>query len=296
MCAAGVLGCHGACKWAPIGRGTPRATHHPRLTRIPLGGIAPEARYELLGSCSQEVNVKGIALITVWVLVFACGADADELGTLTTRIDSLQQLRQQLEAELTDVVATLAELQLQRSRILAGSAAGEAETSVETPDAVLLAAPRDDAAELATLPQGTQVVILDFVMPIYWKVLHDTLVGYVGDVSLERTPWMTELKSQRLKEYAGSSAPRSKPAGSPSTPLRLPAQGTVSLNAYNRVQSGMTYRQACQIIGFWGTELSNVDLAGYRTVMYMWQNPDGSNMNASFQNGKLVTKAQFGLR
>jgi hypothetical protein len=30
--------------------------------------------------------------------------------------------------------------------------------------------------------------------------------------------------------------------------------------------------------------------------MYSWQNDSGSNMNAMFQNGKLVNKAQLGLR
>jgi hypothetical protein len=30
--------------------------------------------------------------------------------------------------------------------------------------------------------------------------------------------------------------------------------------------------------------------------MYAWQNADGSNMNAMFQNDRLISKAQFGLR
>jgi hypothetical protein len=34
---------------------------------------------------------------------------------------------------------------------------------------------------------------------------------------------------------------------------------------------------------------------GYVSVMYIWKNSDGSNMNALFQNGKLLNKAQFGL-
>jgi hypothetical protein len=29
--------------------------------------------------------------------------------------------------------------------------------------------------------------------------------------------------------------------------------------------------------------------------MYSWKNRNGSNMNAMFQDGELVTKAQFGL-
>jgi hypothetical protein len=39
-----------------------------------------------------------------------------------------------------------------------------------------------------------------------------------------------------------------------------------------------------------------VELAGIKTVMYSWQNPDGSNMNAMFQDDKLVSKAQFMLK
>jgi len=45
-----------------------------------------------------------------------------------------------------------------------------------------------------------------------------------------------------------------------------------------------------------GTEMSRSDIAGYTTVMYSWQGPGLGNMNAMFQNGRLVTKAQFGLR
>jgi len=30
--------------------------------------------------------------------------------------------------------------------------------------------------------------------------------------------------------------------------------------------------------------------------MYQWVNPGGSNMNAMFQNNKLIEKAQFGLQ
>lgn len=38
-------------------------------------------------------------------------------------------------------------------------------------------------------------------------------------------------------------------------------------------------------------------MAGITTVMFMWEGTSfGGNMNAMFQNGKLVTKAQFGLR
>lgn len=70
----------------------------------------------------------------------------------------------------------------------------------------------------------------------------------------------------------------------------------VILHEYNLLQSGISYEEAERIIGFPGTEISSTDLGGIRTIMFAWSNPDGSNMNAMFQNGRLIQKAQFGLR
>jgi septal ring-binding cell division protein DamX len=58
----------------------------------------------------------------------------------------------------------------------------------------------------------------------------------------------------------------------------------------------VTYEEVVKIIGFEGTEMSSTEIGGIKTIMYSWQNDDGSNMNAMFQNNKLNTKAQFGLK
>jgi Domain of Unknown Function with PDB structure (DUF3862) len=64
---------------------------------------------------------------------------------------------------------------------------------------------------------------------------------------------------------------------------------------YNKIVEGMSYSEVVEIIGASGEELSRSDLAGTSTAMYSWVNSGGSNMNAMFQNGKLVSKAQLGL-
>ena len=69
----------------------------------------------------------------------------------------------------------------------------------------------------------------------------------------------------------------------------------VTMAEYDRIQKGMSYGQVTAIIGTAGTETSRSDLAGYSTIMYSWKNSNGSNMNAMFQNGALVMKAQYGL-
>ena len=71
---------------------------------------------------------------------------------------------------------------------------------------------------------------------------------------------------------------------------------TVTAAEYRQLTTGMTYDQAFEIIGFHGEELSRNEIAGILTVMVQWTNRDGGNMNAMFQNGRLIQKAQFGLR
>src|SRR5690242_11917409 len=76
----------------------------------------------------------------------------------------------------------------------------------------------------------------------------------------------------------------------------------VTMANYSRLKTGMTYSQVVNILGKEGTELSSSEIAGIKTIMYQWYgdgltgNVFGANMNVMFQNGKLVQKAQFGLR
>jgi len=72
---------------------------------------------------------------------------------------------------------------------------------------------------------------------------------------------------------------------------------------FSRIVNGMSYRQVVDIIGAEGELISSGHLEGVAgimedvdTVMYQWVNPDGSNMNAMFQNDRLINKAQLGLR
>ncbi len=58
----------------------------------------------------------------------------------------------------------------------------------------------------------------------------------------------------------------------------------------------MSYAQAVEILGDPGEEMSSNEIAGTKTVMYMWEGRTmGANMNAMFQNDKMIQKAQFGL-
>lgn len=78
---------------------------------------------------------------------------------------------------------------------------------------------------------------------------------------------------------------------------RTSSQPQITLSKYNQLQDGMSYSQVVQILGKPGVEISSSSIGGYKTVMIQWDVDEfGANMNAMFQNGKLISKAQFGLK
>lgn len=66
---------------------------------------------------------------------------------------------------------------------------------------------------------------------------------------------------------------------------------------FDQITTGMSYESVVSIVGGPGELLSESGIAGYVTKMYMWEGSCGlgANSNAMFQNGALVSKAQFGL-
>lgn len=69
----------------------------------------------------------------------------------------------------------------------------------------------------------------------------------------------------------------------------------ITLDKYNKISNGMTYNQVKKILGE-GQLTSQGQLLGTKTEIYEWINSDGSNMNVTFQNGKVESKAQFQLK
>ena len=111
-----------------------------------------------------------------------------------------------------------------------------------------------------------------------------------------------------IAPFAGNKT-KSPNAGSNSVPnkteLLAPApveqskeQTGVNMQNYTTLQTGMTYEEVVSILGKQGEEMSSTDMGGYKTIMYKWNGDSGfgANMNAMFQNGKLVSKAQLGLQ
>lgn len=78
-------------------------------------------------------------------------------------------------------------------------------------------------------------------------------------------------------------------------------KSAISLSEFNQIDTGMTYDEVVAIIGSDGEVLSEVDLGTgeeYKTIMYTWKGKGsiGANANITFQGGKVISKAQLGLK
>ncbi|HDR7436686.1 TPA: DUF3862 domain-containing protein [Bacillus anthracis] len=65
-----------------------------------------------------------------------------------------------------------------------------------------------------------------------------------------------------------------------------------------QIQNGMSYDDIVTIIGGDGELCSEATAGGYKTSLYTWEGQrwNGSNAKVTFKNGKIMTKAQFGIK
>lgn len=72
----------------------------------------------------------------------------------------------------------------------------------------------------------------------------------------------------------------------------------MTLEKYNNCRPGMTYEEVVEIIGSEGEPFSEVDISEINTKTYVWYGNKslGSNANITFQNNRLISKAQLGLQ
>ncbi len=116
-----------------------------------------------------------------------------------------------------------------------------------------------------------------------------------GVTGLIVTPVIFSLLAEKGKDVRQSSSPI------PQVTTRSEKKSDepmLTLTKFSQIQTGMSYDEVVAIIGSQGVEQSTNEIGDIRTVMVSWVNPGVMQGNASiiFQNGKLTSKSQFGLK
>lgn len=107
-------------------------------------------------------------------------------------------------------------------------------------------------------------------------------------------PKMDEL-SKKSNSSPASSSPSSSSDNSESTSSDTKSS-TLTLEKYNKIKNGMSYKEVVDIVGSEGTETSNSEIGKYKTVVYKWDGEGFSYLIATFQNDKMSFKSQYGLK
>ncbi len=78
------------------------------------------------------------------------------------------------------------------------------------------------------------------------------------------------------------------------------SKATVNYENFEKIKTGMSYNQVVEIFGKEGKIMSETDIGmgeEYKTTIYCWYDYTGiANCNVTIQGGKVVAKAQAGLR
>ncbi len=74
----------------------------------------------------------------------------------------------------------------------------------------------------------------------------------------------------------------------------------ITLEKFEKIETGMSYEQVVEIIGEEGSTISETNITNdekYHTIMYSWKAKNGiANANVTFQGNKVISKAQVGLK
>jgi hypothetical protein len=132
-----------------------------------------------------------------------------------------------------------------------------------------------------------------------------TLVGYVVCFAPGPTPEQVAAEAaQEAERVAKAEAEREKEAAVQHQDwiereaLRTEAEAAAQkMNATNfaRIHEGMTYEEVVAIVGPPSELVSSSQIGDIQIKMYQWNAGIVANANAMFQDGKMISKAQFGL-
>lgn len=137
---------------------------------------------------------------------------------------------------------------------------------------------QSDAIVLPPTVKTLAAILTIVAVGISWLVYQ-----YLIDPNAQPAQVRLEQKSASLQPAKGARVDNALPPG------------RITKAKYDRVREGMSYEEVIVILGNAGDPISTNQLVGTTTVMYVWRNANGSSMNAMFENGKLIQKAQFDL-
>lgn len=104
-----------------------------------------------------------------------------------------------------------------------------------------------------------------------------------------------DLADQSKTPTSSSPTTSSSPAASTS-PAGSDQKGGLTLEKFNRLKNGMTYKEVVDIVGSEGTQVASSGEGKYKVETYKWDGENFQYLIITFMGEKLYSKNQNGLK
>jgi hypothetical protein len=102
-----------------------------------------------------------------------------------------------------------------------------------------------------------------------------------------------------VKKATPSRTPKASPTDdddTPSSPTPVDSGYTLTMDQYKRISNGMTRAEVEKILGKEGTQLSSSSAGDTTYTVDQWETADYKSIILTFENDKVTTRAQAGLK
>ena len=151
-----------------------------------------------------------------------------------------------------------------------------------------------DAKELGNCPTCNKPLSKDRTNQLTWLANGFCALVIIGGLTIVYMVRNPEVYRRLLPSASVPSTPNIA-FRAPSTSYAAIAHNTNSVTAeqFKKLKVGMNYNQVSKIMGSEGTRTGKTAVAGVPTSMYLWQNPNGSNVGVEMRGNKLAFKTNF---
>jgi hypothetical protein len=108
---------------------------------------------------------------------------------------------------------------------------------------------------------------------------------------------------QKLKEMSeqGKTTPGNAPStssspSSSSSPASSDKKAALTMDKFNQIKNGMTYKEVVDIMGSEGTQTLSSGEGKYKVESYKWEGDNYQNVTITFMGEKVQSKFQYGLK
>lgn len=124
----------------------------------------------------------------------------------------------------------------------------------------------------------------------------ETRSSTIGKIELKSYKWEGDDYKRIYVNFRDNKVNSKTQSGLAGNSTAKDGDADITMDKYNQLKNGISYQEAVKIIGSEGEQSSNSKIGSTEISSYRWKGANYSNIFATFNNDKLISKSQNGLK